>query len=192
MLYSAAYHRILEEETEEGNLMSDWGHQQQRKQPWSDFKMIALWVFIIGAVGYLLFPNILSFLSNQNADAATTMGDVVLPDPSGADVSTVSDAVSEGLTLSDLFDQPEQESNVSTGYWIMFVGDSELKELQLTASAYEFVMSVLDKDIRTQELEGTIPLLVATNGQLKKYLVSDQVFDIINNLTDIAGRAGSI
>ncbi|MDR2736781.1 MAG: hypothetical protein LBB49_04385 [Gracilibacteraceae bacterium] len=170
--------------------MSDWGRPPQKKQPWSDFKMIALWVFIIGAVGYLLFPNILSFLTNQNTDAATTMGDVVLPDAADADADAAT--VSDGLTLPSVFDALYQESEISTGYWIMYVGDGELKQLQLTASAYDFVMSVLEKDLSTQEFEGSIPLLVATNGQIKKYMVSEQIFDIIHNLTDIAGRAGSI
>ena len=164
-----------------------WGRPPQKKS-WSDFKMIALWLFVFGAVIYLLFPNILSFMTGQNTDAAATLGDIVLP----GDTTDSTSAANDLLTLPDVFDSLYQESEISVGYWIMYVGDGELKQLQLTTGAYDFFMSVLDKDIRTQEVPGTIPLLVATNGQLKKYLVSEQIFDIIHNLTDIAGRAGSI
>lgn len=163
-----------------------WGSPQKNKS-WTNYKVIALWLFLIGAVIYLLFPNILSFLAGQNTNAATTLGDVVLPD-SSADTANGTD----GLTLPSVFEGLYQDSEISTGYWIMYVDEDELKQLQLTAEGYDFVMSVLNKDNSTQEIQGELPLLVATNGQITKYLVSDQFFVIIQSLADIAGRAGSI
>jgi len=165
-----------------------WG-RPPKKNIGSDLKMVALGLLIIGAVIYLLFPNILSFLKGEDA-VSPALGEIVLPSDVGDSVPT--NTSSDPFALPNVFAGLYQDTTVSTGYWIMYVGDGELKQLQLSAKSFEFVMSIVEKDCRTQESLGNVPMLTAANGDIKKYLVSEQIHSIIINLADISGRAGSI
>ncbi|MCL1917148.1 MAG: hypothetical protein FWG14_02345 [Peptococcaceae bacterium] len=166
-----------------------WGRPPQKSFV-SDIKMVALGLLIIGVVIYLLFPNILSFLKGDD-EASPALGEIVLPSDT-EDSAAIDISSSDSLSLPNVFAGLYQDTTISTGYWIMYVGDDELKQLQLSARSFEFVMSVVEKDCRTQETPGTVPMLTAAEGEINKYLISEQVYSIIINLADISGRAGSI
>ncbi|HHV63973.1 MAG TPA: hypothetical protein GXX46_02690 [Peptococcaceae bacterium] len=166
-------------------MRSTWG-RPPKNDIWSDIQALAIWIFIVGVVGYLLFPDFFHNVYNQLAAPAETeeIGEITLPatnidaeDYSNFHLPSVYDSIYSG------------DSEISDGYWAIFVDDNQFKQLSLTAESYAFILRLIDGD-RKAEIKNT--LLLAANGQLHKYQVSAEVYNIILNLSAINARSGKI
>jgi len=174
-------------------MQSAWG-RPPRKDLWKDLQALALWILIIGVVGYVIFPNlfkdIYSKLSvSDPATQTSTLNDNSTLDNStnlntnandqqtllGQDSSSVSDA---------LYNNGKNE--VSSGYWIIFVAEGEFKQLAVSSDAYAFLLRLIESD---QSVEGKSTVVLTANGQIRKFTVSEEIYTIINNMALIVGRA---
>jgi len=171
-----------------------WG-RPPRNDLWKDLQALALWVLIIGVVGYVIFPNFfkeiysklsLSDTATQTStlDGDYTLGTTTNPDPNavvspqtviGQDLSSVTSA---------LYNNGKNE--ISSGYWVIFVAEGEFKQLAVSSEAYAFILPLIESD---QSVEGKSTVILAANGQIKNFKVSDEIYAIINNMSLIVGRA---
>ncbi|SPF56756.1 conserved hypothetical protein [Candidatus Desulfosporosinus infrequens] len=170
---------------------SSWG-RRPRNDLWQDLQALALWILIIGVIGYILFPNFFKDIYSRLSDPVTstsTLNDnytlnastnlnTNASDPQtvlGQDFSSVSDA---------LYGNGKNE--VSTGYWIIFVAEGEFKQLAVSSDAYTFLLRLIQSD---KNAEGNRTVILAANGQIQKFSVSEEIYNIINNMALIVGRA---
>lgn len=170
---------------------SAWG-RPPRNDLWQDLQALALWILIIGVVGYIIFPNffkdIYSRLSVPVTQTSTLNDNYTLNNSDnlntnandqqtllGQDSSSVSNA---------LYNNGKNE--VSSGYWIIFVAEGEFKQLAVSSDAYAFLLRLIESD---QSVEGKNAIILAANGQIRKFNVSEEIHTIINNMALIVGRA---
>lgn len=169
---------------------SAWG-RPPRNDLWQDLQALALWILIIGVVGYILFPNFFKDIYSRLADPVTqtstlndnyTLNNSATPysntiDPQASleqDFSSVSNA---------LYNDGKNE--VSTGYWVIFVADGDFKQLAVSSDAYAFLLRLIESD---QNVVGKNTVILTANGQIQKFSVSEEVYKIINNMALIVGR----
>ncbi|ODA39402.1 hypothetical protein [Desulfosporosinus sp. BG] len=170
---------------------SAWG-RPPRNDLWHDLQALALWILIIGVVGYILFPNFFKDIYSRLSDPVTqtsTLNDNytlnnsanLYPDANdsqqslGQDFSSVSNA---------LYNNGKNE--VSTGYWVIFVANGEFKQLAVSNDAYAFLLRLIESD---QTVTGKNTVILTANGQIQKFIVSEEIYTIINNMALIVGRA---
>ncbi|HEY8910506.1 MAG TPA: hypothetical protein VIM51_09530 [Desulfosporosinus sp.] len=170
-----------------------WG-RPPRKEVWQDLQALALWILIIGVVGFVLFPNLFKDIYSRLADpvaqtsalntnyqlndSANTNLNTGSTDPQtllGQDFSNVSSALYNN-----------GKSEVSTGYWVIFVADGEFKQLAVSSEAYAFLLRLIESD---QNATGKSTVILASNGQIRKYVVSDEIYAIISNMDLIVARS---
>jgi hypothetical protein len=169
---------------------SAWG-RRPRNDLWKDLQALALWVLIIGVVGYILFPtffkDIYSRLSDPVTQTSTLDDNYTLNNSTnlntnaddqqslfGQDSSSVSNALYNG------------KNDVTSGYWIIFVAEGEFKQLAVSSDAYSFLLRLIESD---QSAEGKSTVILAANGQIRKFTVSEEIYTIITNLALIVGRS---
>jgi hypothetical protein len=174
------------------DMPNTWG-RPPRNELWQDLQALALWILIIGVVGYILFPNffkdIYSRLSDPVTQTSTLNNNYSLNstnDPSlnntnsenifGQDFSSVTNALYNG------------KSEVSAGYWVIFVADSEFKQLSVSSEAYAFLIRLIEKD---QNTTGKSTIILSSNGQIQKFVVSDEIYAIITNMAVIGSRSAA-
>ncbi|MDR3602742.1 MAG: hypothetical protein P4L49_20080 [Desulfosporosinus sp.] len=159
-----------------------------------DLQALALWLIIIGVVGYILFPNFFKDIYSRLADPVnqtstlnelndnytlnnSTNLNTVENDPQtvlGQDVSSVSTALYNS------------KNEVSAGYWVIFIAEGEFKQLAVSSDAYAFLLRLMESD---QNVGGKSTVILVANGQIQKFMVSEEVSTIINNMAIIVGRA---
>lgn len=161
-----------------------WG-RPPKNDIWNDLRALALWVFIVGIVGYLLFPdffhNVYEHLAMPVATETEDLGEIILPENTTDTYDFQLPSTYNALYSGD--------SEISDGYWALFVVDNELKQMALSPESYTFILIVIDADTKAQ-IKNT--LLLAANGSIKKYIVSDEVYGIISHLYKIKYRTGTI
>lgn len=107
-------------------MRNSWG-RPPRNEIWTDIQAVAIWVVIVGVVGYLLFPSLY-----QSIYSALTS-----PIKESADVNEISlptSTVTEPTTpqLPDVYSSVYGESEFTEGYWVVFVADGEFKQLKMS------------------------------------------------------------
>ena len=166
-----------------------WG-RPPRNQMGQDIQALAIWVLIIGVVGYLLFPNFLK-------DVFSRMSEPVAETSSFADVNLPSTTGFEALNPLDLStkDYPSVynslyngKNEVSSGYWIIFVSEGEYRQFSDTNESYAFLIRLIESD---QKAVVKNSVILTANGQIRKYLVSDEIYAIINHMSTINDRTRS-
>jgi hypothetical protein len=186
------------------NMPNSWG-RPPRYDIWHDLQALAFWVLLIGVGGYILFPNFFGDVyarlieptsqvvdtnesydpnlgsydpnlqgsySNGTYDSSTTVGSLFPSGYYGSDTIT-----SSMYNLSN---------EVSTGHWILFVADGNFKQLAVTSESYTFLLRLIEKD-KNGEAKNTV--ILASNGQIRKYIVTDEIYSIITNMASIDTRA---
>jgi len=168
-----------------GDIMANTWGRPPKNDIWNDLRALALWVFIVGIVGYLLFPDFFHNVYEHLTMPATTenesLGEITLPENDIDDYYYQLPSTYKAIYSGD--------SEISDGYWALFVVDNELKQMPLSPDSYTFILTVIDADTNAQ-IKNT--LLLAANGSIRKYTVSDEIYDIISNLYKIKFRSGTI
>ncbi len=177
-------------------MANTWG-RPPRKEVWQDLQALALWILIIGVGGYILFPNffkdIYLRLSDPVTQASTLNTDYQLNASANTNnTNTESPSTDPQALLGQDFSNVSNalynngKSEVSSGFWIIFVADGEFKQLAVSSEAYAFVLRLIESD---QNSTGKSTVILASNGQIRKYVVSDEIYAIISNMNLIVARA---
>ena len=172
-------------------MQGTWG-RPPRNDLWKDLQALALWVLIIGVVGYVIFPSffkdIYSKLSVTDTASSTLDGNYTLDYSTNLDTNAVDPQTVLGQDLSSvtkaLYNNGKNE--ISSGYWVIFVADGEFKQLAVSSEAYAFILPLIESD---QSVEGKSTVILVANGQIKNFKVSEEIYAIINNMALIVGRA---
>ena len=169
---------------------SSWG-RPPRNEIWQDIQALALWILIIGVVGYVLFPNFFKDIYSRLSDPVTqttTLNDNYTLNNSAdlyTDVSSTQSLLgSEYSNIANALYNIEN-NEVSTGYWIIFVSEGEFKQLAVSTEAYAFLLRLIESD---QKSTGKNTVILAANGQIRKSTVSDEIYSIVINIALIADR----
>ncbi|NLI91802.1 MAG: hypothetical protein GX434_06215 [Peptococcaceae bacterium] len=168
-------------------MRTEWG-RPPKNDLWSDIQALALWVFIVGIVGYLLFPDFFHSVYNRltlTSGETESIGEITLPS-SNINLSDTSSQYSLPNVYNSIY---SGNSEISDGYWALFVMENEFSQLALSTESYAFVLKLIDGD-RKAEVKNTV--LLAANGKIQKYVVSDEVYAILLNMSKINTRSGKI
>lgn len=157
---------------------NSWG---KPPYPGRDFKGLAFWVLVIGIVLFLIFPNFFKGIYSGLTEATSgtsNLGDVSLPtDANSGDAGTSAQGT---LTLGG-----DTASGVSSGYWIIFVGNGEFKQLSVNEATYNFILNLIQSD---PDKSSPQTVMLVRNGQIAQYEVNQDIYSIINNVATINGR----
>lgn len=173
-----------------GKSMHNNWRRPPRSEIWRELQALALWILIIGVVGYSLFPNffknIYSRLSEPVSQTSTLNDNYTLNNTT----STNSDGTNSQAAIGQGFSSVSNalyngNSEVSSGYWIIFVSSGEFKQLAVSSEAYAFLLRIIESD---QGAAGKNTVILAANGQIQKYSVSEEVYSIISNMEIIGAR----
>ena len=167
-----------------------WG-RPPKDDIWSDIQALAIWIFIVGIVGYLLFPDFFRSVYNHltiSDNSSEEVGEISLP-TSSIDYNYYSYDYDQSNLPNVYSSIYTGDSEISDGYWAIFVKDNEFQQLSLSAESYAFILRLIDSD-RKADVKNT--LLLAANGQISNYVISDEVYNIISNLNQINLRSGRI
>ncbi|MDD2234098.1 MAG: hypothetical protein PHZ11_02415 [Desulfitobacteriaceae bacterium] len=158
-----------------------WG-RPPRNRMGQDRQALVIWIFVIGVVAYLLFPtffkDVFSRMSDPVADTSS-LAEVTLPPTTGSELENTQAYPTVSNSLYN--DQDE----VATGYWVIFVAEGEFKQLSLTNESYNFLLGLIEDD---RKAAGQNSVILTFNGQIHKYLVSDEVYKIIISMETISCR----
>ena len=169
---------------------SAWG-RPPRNDLWQDLQALALWILIIGVVGYIIFPNffkdIYSRLSVPVAQTSTLNDNYTLNNSANLNTNINDQQAVLGQDFSSVSNAlyNNGKNDISAGYWIIFVADGEFKQLAVSSDAYAFLLRLIESD---QSTEGKSTVILAANGQIRKFTVSQEIFTIINNMALIVAR----
>lgn len=181
-------------------MSNSWG-RPPRYDIWQDLQVLAFWVLIIGVAGYIIFPNLFSDVYSRLTDPMAQMvdTDVGSYDPNllqdTYNPTTIYDPTTVGGSLfpsgysktggitSSMYNLG---SEVSTGYWVLFVAEGDFKQLAVTSESYTFLSRLIEKD---KSGVGKNTVILVSNGQIKKYIVTDEIYSIITNMASIDTRS---
>lgn len=167
---------------------NNWGRPPQNNQ-WRDIKGLAFWVIIIGLGLFLLFPNFFQdvYANLTASKGQSDLGEVTLPSSTdsinnygSSDYYASLYGTLNGSTLNG------GSSEVTAGYWIIFVGDGEFKQLSVTYEVYNFLSNLIKND---QKATSGQTIILVSNGQISTNQVSEEIYEIINNIAEINGRS---
>ena len=169
---------------------STWG-RRPGNDLWKDLQALALWILIIGVVGYILFPtffkDIYSRLTDPVAQTSTLNDNYTLNNSTNLNTNTDDQQTLLGQDYSSVSNALYNGKNdVTSGYWIIFVAEGEFKQLAVSSDAYSFLLRLIESD---QSAEGKSTVILAANGQIRKFTVSEEIYTIITNMALIVGRA---
>lgn len=168
---------------------SSWG-RPPRNEIWQDLQALALWILIIGVVGYVLFPNFFKDIYSRLSDPVTetsTLKDYSLNNSSNLYTDLTTPQALLGHDFSSVTNALYNNGNdeVSSGYWVIFVSEGEFKQLAVSTEAYAFLLRLIESD---QKATGKSTVILAANGQIRKFTVSEEIYAIINNIALISVR----
>lgn len=170
--------------------MPTWG-RPPRNEIWQDLQALALWILIIGVVGYVLFPNFFKDIYANLSDPVTQTSALNDRYTLNKSVDTNSDLIDNQNFLGQDFSSVSNalynngKNEVSIGYWVIFVADGEFKQMAVSSDAYAYLLRLIESD---QNAAGKITVILSSNGQISKYTVSEEIYAIITNMALIVGR----
>lgn len=171
-------------------MSNTWG-RPPRNEIWQDLQALALWILIIGVVGYVLFPNffkdIYSHLADPVTQTSTLNDEYTLNNSINANTNLVNPQNFFGQDFSSVSNALYNNSNneVSLGHWVIFVADGEFKQMPVSSDAYAYLLRLIESD---KNATGKISVILSANGQIRKYVVSDEIYAIITNMALIINR----
>ncbi|NMA69331.1 MAG: hypothetical protein GX958_07925 [Desulfitobacterium sp.] len=180
-------------------MSSSWG-RPPKNDLWQDLQALAFWVLLIGIGGFILFPNLFGDVYDRLTDAGeyvdTTSGNHNSSNENSYSYNTDED-YSQGI-----YDNPNSYNTgnytaansplyfgneIANGYWVLFVAEGDFKQLSITSDAYAFLLRLIEKDVSSNT--GSNTLILAANGQIKKFVVTDEIYGIVQNMSAIETRA---
>ncbi|WP_407308683.1 hypothetical protein [Desulfosporosinus sp. SB140] len=169
-----------------------WG-RPPRNELWQDLQALALWILIIGVVGYILFPNFFKDIYTRLSDPAAQTSSLNDNYTLNNTTDQTSDASNPQTVIGQDFSSVTNslynaKSEVSSGYWVIFVANGEFKQLPVSSEAYAFLVRLIEND---QNAAGKNTVILASNGQIRKVVVSEEIYAIITNLAVIGARSSS-
>ncbi|MHB1651174.1 MAG: hypothetical protein ACYCVD_01695 [Desulfitobacteriaceae bacterium] len=172
---------------------SSWG-RPPRHDMGQDAQTLAIWVLIVVVVGYLLFPNFFKDVYSRLSTvpvSETSSTEINLPN-SLSQSGTNSSLNSSNSPFFSNQDFPSvystlynSKSEISSGYWVIYVGDGKFEQFPLTSDTYTFVNRLIESDQKAIPKEKVI---LAANGQIRQFEVSEEVYTIILNMAAITAR----
>ncbi len=158
---------------------SSWGRPRGNEMI-QDLQALAFWLVLIGVIGYLLFPSFFQDL----------FGRLKMPLDTPTQATQTTDLLSQGLVSPDfplVFQEvygSGQLAELSKGYWAIFVREGQFEQMELTEEAYSFLLGLIEKDRNN----GRQKVILSANGQVRQVLLSDEVYDIMSQLSVVGSR----
>ena len=178
---------------------NSWG-RPPRNEIWQDIQALAFWILLVGVGAYILFPNFFSDVYSRLTDPVAQLVDTTTgtydPDYYGYDTynsystdnysNTSSSYLYSSGNYGSSATSPYLGNEVATGYWVLFVAEGDFKQLSVTSEAYTFLLRLIEKD---QIGESKNTLILAANGQIRKFNVTNEIYQIVTNMAAIETRA---
>lgn len=182
-------------------MSSSWG-RPPKNDIWQDFQALAFWVLLIGVGGFILFPNLFGDVYDRLTDSGeyvdTTSGTY---NPYNEDNNSYNSYTDEDYSTG-IYSNPSNYysgnytatnsplylgNEIANGYWVLFVSEGDFKQLSISSDAYAFLLRLIEKD--SSGKTGSNTLILASNGQIKKFIVTDEIYGIVQNMSAIETRA---
>lgn len=164
-----------------------WG-RPPHNEIWKDLQALALWIIIIGVVGYVLFPNFFKDIYSHLADPVTqtsALNDQYTLNNINTDLTDTQSILGQDFSSVSNALYNKSNNEVSVGYWVIFVADGEFKQMSVSSEAYTYLLRLIESD---QNAGGKISVILSANGQINKFVVGEEIYAIITNMALIVNR----
>ncbi|MDR3540110.1 MAG: hypothetical protein P4L69_03950 [Desulfosporosinus sp.] len=168
-------------------MSNQWGRQPMGKDSW----ILVLGVVIIGIIGYLFIPNLIKPFNSStdptvpatilNSDNQPSTNDPYALNSSGYPIQNLP-------SVNNTLNNGNGNNEITTGYWILFLYNGTIQQLPINAQDYAFVQGLVNSDTKGTP---TNPLFLVENGQIQKYVVSNETYSIISNIATINRRSST-
>ncbi|MDR3601130.1 MAG: hypothetical protein P4L49_11725 [Desulfosporosinus sp.] len=166
-------------------MSNQWGRQPMGKDSWT----LVLGIVIIGIIGYLFIPNFFKSINSSTDPAVTTTSPNTVNSSSTSDPNALNSAgypIQSTPGINNALNNGNNE--IATGYWVLFLYNGTIQQLPVNAQTYAFVQGVINGDTKGTP---TNPIFLVENGQIQKYVVSNETYSILSNMATINKRSST-
>ena len=165
---------------------NQWGRMPSVEKRQSIRKLVSV-IVLIGIIAYLLLPkftNEIYFLLNPTY-AATNYNNNSLPGTSNSSMQNLSTYSIQDPPSTSTLSSQTGNNEVTTGYWLLFVTNGTMSQLPVDAETTTFIQQLIEKDRKST---GKNKLFLVENGRFRQYMVSDEIYSVVSNLSIIDTR----
>ena len=170
-------------------MSNQWGRQPMGK----DSQTLILGIVIIGIIAYLFLPNFFKAINSSTdpTGSATSLNNVNQPsayDPNALNSSGY--PIQNSPSVNNTLNSGNGNNEMTTGYWILFVYNGTIQQLPVNAQDYAFIQGLVNSDAKGTPTNPN-PIYLVENGQVQKYVVSNETYSIISNIATINKRSST-
>ncbi|SPF36872.1 conserved hypothetical protein [Candidatus Desulfosporosinus infrequens] len=167
--------------------MNQWGRQPTRK----DSRTLVIGIVILSIIGYLLLPNLYKTL-NISSDPVVTATNLNNVNPSSPyepnDLNSSGYPTQNFLSDNNTSNSDNRNSQLTTGYWILFLSNGTFQQFSVNAQVYAFLQELIQSD---RKGTAAITVFLVDNGQIRQHIVSNETYAVISNIATINARASN-
>ena len=166
-------------------MSNQWGSIPRIKKHLSIGKLVSV-IVLFGILMYLFFPRFINKMDSliNPTYAATNSNDYSLPNTNNSSALksptySIQNSPSTYNTFSD------KKSEVTTGYWLLFVVNGQMSQLSSDVETTTFIQQLIESDRKST---GNNTLFLVENGRFRQYMVSNEIYSVVSNLSVIDTR----
>ncbi|MDQ7095654.1 hypothetical protein REC12_18860 [Desulfosporosinus sp. PR] len=163
-----------------------WGNQPGFKIP-----PVLVVVVILGIISFLLFPNLFTDIYSRVNPASSLSNSENVSLPNNDNQTSINSPQYSNQILpntDNTLSIGNGNNEIASGYWILFVNNSAIQQLPINAQDYAFILGLVNSD---KNATPTNQIFLIENGQIQKYLISNEVNSVISNLATIYKRSSA-
>ncbi|WP_459926785.1 hypothetical protein [Desulfosporosinus burensis] len=166
-------------------MSNQWGSMPRVKKRQSIGKLVSV-IVLIGIIAYQFFPKFINKMYSviNPTYAATNSNNYSLPNTNNSS-ALKSPTYSIQNSPSTYNISSDKKSEVTTGYWLLFVVNGQMSQLSADVETTTFIRQLIESDRKST---GNNTLFLVENGRFRQYMVSNEIYSVVSNLSVIDAR----
>ena len=166
-------------------MSNQWGSIPRVRKRQSIGKLVSV-IVLFGIITYLFFPKFINKMYSliNPTYAATNSSDYSLPKTNNSS-ALQSPTYSMQNSPSTYNVSSDKKSEVTTGYWLLFVVNGQMSQLSADVETTTFIRQLIENDRKST---GNNTLFLVENGRFRQYMVSNEIYSVVSNLSIIDTR----
>ena len=157
------------------------GSQLKGINPWT----LVFVIVIISIIGYMFLPD----YSKTTPPLSSTGLPGSLPNPNDPNpLNSSSYPLIDSPSSNNTSSNGNETSKLATGNWILYLSNGTLQEFSVSPQDYAFLKELINSD---RKGTSTMTVFLIDNGQIREYVVSNEISSIISNLIAIDSRTSN-
>ncbi|AGA68621.1 hypothetical protein Desdi_1106 [Desulfitobacterium dichloroeliminans LMG P-21439] len=164
-------------------MSNQWGRPSRVEKNQSILKLVSS-ILVIGIIAYLIFTGFKDKIYPllKPTYASTNSNNDSLPSPNNSSALNTSTYSAQDSPSPYNLSVANENNEVTTGYWLLFVAKGQMSQLSVESGTITFIQQLIERDRKTT---GKNTLALVENGRFRQYIVSDEIYSVVSNLSVI-------